>query len=171
MEDNSQKMNSIITFVKESGVEEKDVKTTSYNLYPRYDWLEGKRVFRGYELTSTLSIKIRDLDKISQLIDGAVKKGANQVGDIQFTIDDQEKLKDEARNKAIENAKERAQNIAKASGLKIGRVVNFSESSRGYYPVYDTAMKEMSGIGSAAPQVEAGSQEITVDVVLTFELK
>ena len=173
MEENAQKMNEIIKFVKDSGVDEKDVKTTAYYLSPRYDWLEGKRVFRGYELTSTLTVKIRDLAKISDIVDGVVSKGANQVGDIQFIIDDPEKLTEEARDKAIAKAKERAQSVAQTAGLKLGKIINFYESGvTPFYPVYD--MKEMSGLGGGtveAPQIEKGSQEITVEVTLTFELK
>lgn len=172
MEENAQKMNEIINFVKSTGVDEKDVKTRAYNLSPRYDWLEGKRIFRGYELTSTLVVKIRDLGKISEIIDGAVLKGANRVGDIQFVIDDPEKLKEEARNEAIANAKERANSIAHATGLKLGKIVAFSESTGGFQPVYDYYLKTAEGAGGApAPQIEKGSQEITVGVTLTFELE
>jgi len=172
MEENAQKMNEIIKFIKDSGVDEKDVKTTAYYLSPRYDWLEGKRVFRGYELTSSLAVKIRNLQKISEIIDGAVGKGANQVGDVQFVIDDQEKLKTEARNEAIANAKERAESIAAAAGLKLGKIVNFSESGTvPPSPIYYLEKEVGTGGAAPAPELEKGSQEIIIDVSLTFELK
>lgn len=173
-EENAKKMNEVIKFVKESGIDEKDVKTQSYQLSPRYDWIEGKRVFRGYQLISTLSVKIRNLEKISAIIDGAILKGANQVGDIQFVIDDPEKLKEEARLKAIENAKEKAKSIALATGLKLGKIVNFSETVPEVYPypVFREAELGMGGEGKLViPTIEKGSQEISVNVYLTFELK
>ncbi|MDP2864386.1 MAG: SIMPL domain-containing protein [bacterium] len=173
MTENAKITNEVIKFVKEAGIDEKDVKTQSFTLSPRYDWVEGKRIFRGYQLTSTLAVKIRDLEKISDIIDGAVLRGANQIGDIQFVIDDPEKLKEEARNEAIESAKEKAQSIAKATGLKLGKIVSFSEAvtPQDYLsPYYLEGMKEGVG-GGPSPEIEKGSQEIEVNVSLTFELK
>lgn len=174
MAENANKMNEVINFVKESGVDEKDVKTQAYFLSPRYDWVEGERVFKGYQLTSTLTVKIRDLEKISDIIDGVVLRGANQVGDIQFVIDDSDKLKEEARNKAIENAKVKAESVAKATGLKIGKILSFTEGTapEATIPIpYSLEEAKGLGAGTPAPEIEKGSQEITVSVFLTFELK
>lgn len=169
MAENAEKMNEVIKFIKESGVDEKDIKTQALSLSPRYDWVGGKRIFQGYELNSTLAVKIRDLEKMSDIIDGAVSKGANQVGNIQFAIDDPEKLKEEARIKAIENAKEMAQSVAKATGLKLGKIVSFSETSGP--DIFPYLLKEEVGGGGGAPEIEKGSLEIEVNVTLTFELK
>lgn len=172
MNDNAKEMNEIIKFIKESGVEDKDITTQRYYLAPRYDWIENERVLKGYEITSTLAVKIRNLDKISSIIDGAVSKGANQVEDIQFVIDDSEKLKGEARDKAIENAKQRAQSIAEATGIKLGKIVSFSETAgiENYPFPYYLESKDVSGAGEA-PQIEEGSREIKVNVSLMFEVK
>jgi hypothetical protein len=173
--ENTQKMNGVVKFIKDSGVDEKDIKTQSYSLSPRYDWIEGKRVFRGYELISTLAVKIRNLEKISEIIDGAILRGANQVGDIQFVIDNPEKLKQEAMKEAIKNAKERAQSIATISGLKIGKIVNFSEGvdvlpqSRPYF--FEKTAESAAADTAFVPAIEKGSQEIIVNVSLTFELR
>lgn len=169
MTENAEKMNKVISFIKESGVDEKDVKTQTFVLRPRYDWKRGTRIFRGYELTSTLAVKVRDLEKISDIIDGAVSKGANQVGDIQFVIDDPEKLKEEARLKAIKNARERAESVAKATRLKLGKIVSFSETSAPQ-PIPRVFYEAAGGEGEA-PEIERGSLEIKVNVSLTFELK
>lgn len=169
--ENAEKMNEVINFIKRSGIDEKDVKTQAYSLRPRYDFFEGRRILKGYELSSTLAVKIRDLVKISAIIDGAVSRGANQVGNIQFVIDDPEKLKEEARLKAIENAKERAQSVAEATGLKLGKIVSFSETSSPPPPIL-----RQFGLGgvleeTAAPEIEKGSLEIKVNVLVTFELR
>jgi hypothetical protein len=175
MAENAKKMNEVINFVKESGVDEKDIKTQAYYLSPRYDWIEGERISKGYELTSTLTVKVRDIEKISDIIDGAVLKGANQVGNIQFVIDDPEKLEEEARNKAIENAKTRADSISRATGLKIGRILSFAEGitpeASTPIPYYLEEAKGLGGETATSPEVEKGSQKITVNVSLTFELK
>ena len=173
MNDNAQKMNAVIKFIKDSGIADKDLKTTGYNLNPLYDWVEGKRIFRGYELTSTLSVKMRNLDKISDIIDGAVSQGANQVGDIQFVVDEPVKLQAEAREKAIQQAKEKAEAIAKASGLKLGKVISFSESAAPLdnYPQAVYLEKSYGAGEAAAPAVEAGSQEVQITVSLIFKVK
>jgi len=174
MTENAKIANDVVKFVKEAGIDEKDVKTQSFLLSPRYDWVEGKRIFKGYQLTSSLEVKIRDLEKISDIIDGAVSRGANQVGDIQFVIDDPEKLKEEARNKAIDSAKERAESVAKATGLKLGKIVSFSEAVAPQEypsPYYLEIGREEAAGGGISPEIEKGSQEIEVTVSLTFELK
>jgi len=173
---NAKITNEVIKFIKEAGIDEKDVKTQSFTLSPRYDWVRGERIFKGYHLTSTLAVKIRELEKISDIIDGAVSRGANQVGDIQFVIDNPESLREEARNEAINNAKEKAQSIAKATGLKLGKIVSFSESvvpiSQDYRSSYYLEMEEETGAGvKPSPEIEKGSQEIEVNVSLIFELK
>jgi len=173
MQDNSAKMNDIIKFIKSNGVDAKDVQTSGYYLNPRYDFQDGNRIFRGYDLTSTLSVKIRNLDTISAIIDGAVSRGANQIGNIQFIIDDEAGLKDQARTIAITQAKEKALQIAKDAGLTLGKIVSFSENdgtSTYPQPLYMDKGIAM-GQGGAAPAVEQGSQEISVTVSLGFELK
>lgn len=168
--ENAEKMNDIINFVKESGIDSKDMKTQVFVLTPRYDWIKRERIFKGYELTSTLAVKIRDLEKLSGIIDGIVLRGADKVGNIQFVLDDPEKLKEEARVKAIENAKEKAQSVAVATGLKLGKIVSFSETGV-LQPIPRYFNEAMRLEGDVAPEIEKGSLEIQMNVSLTFELK
>ena len=158
--------------MKESLVEDKDIKTTNYNIYPRYDWIEKiGRVFRGYAVTQTLEIKIRKIDKAGEILAGITKAGANQVGGVSFVIDDEEAAKRDARQKAIADAKTKAEQLAKDLGVKIVRLMSFSENGGNYpYPVYKS---EAMGIGGAepAPAVPAGENTVTVNVSLTYEIK
>jgi uncharacterized protein YggE len=103
MSQNTEKMNNIISFIKEQGVENKDLKTTSFNIYPRYDYdrtssiyPSGKRVLVGYEVIQQLEVKIRDLDKTGQIIEGAASAGANQAGNLQFIVENEDDLKKQA---------------------------------------------------------------------------
>lgn len=171
------KMNAINEYLKSFGVEKKDLKTTNYNLNPIYSYnpKDGKQNFDGYELTQTLSVKIRALDKAGDILGGVIDKGANNVSELRFTVDDSEALKAEARLKAIAQAKEKAQALAKAAGVKLGKVRAFNENSNNPtpYPTYYTrdmaaGMMESKAI---APTVEAGSQEITVDVSISYEIE
>lgn len=180
MAENTANMNAIISVIKSKGIKDKDLKTTSFNVYPRYEWQkeqaetwphsEGKRVLVGYEISQSLQVKIRDLNKMGEIIQGATDAGANQVGSLQFTIDDQDSLKKEARKEAIEEAKEKAEELADQLGIKLVRITSFSEG--GVVPrYYDYALKE-SAISSESPmpQIETGENKIEVSVSITFEI-
>jgi len=181
MSENTKKMNAVIDFVKGQGVEDKDVKTTSFNIYPRYEYQKveteiypyppGKRVLVGYEVTQSLEVKIRDMTKIGDIIQGATDAGANQVGDLQFTIDKQDELKKEARTQAIEKAKTKAKELTDQLGVKLVRIINFSESSviPYYYGLEKAAAP--SGVGGGAPQIETGENKIEVTVTITYEIR
>ncbi len=179
--ENTKKMNAVINSVKGEGVEEKDLKTTSFYIYPRYEWYEdetcippcpsGKRILVGYEVQQSLEVKIRDMTKIGDIIQGATDSGANQVGDLQFTIDKQDELKKQARDQAISKAKTKAKELAKQLGVKLVRVSNFSES--GILPYYYGLEKAApAGLGGGeAPQIETGENKIEVTISITYEIK
>jgi hypothetical protein len=175
---NTEKMNQIISFIKGQGVEDKDLKTIDFNIYPRYEWEEqskippypaGKRVLVGYEVRQSLQVKIRELTKIGEIIQGAADSGANQVGSLQFTVDDQDELKSQAREKAIEQAKEKAEELASQLGIKLVRITNFSES--GIVPRAYMLEESEAAIGAGAPEIEIGETKIEVTVTLTYEIK
>jgi uncharacterized protein YggE len=172
VKDNTEKMNKIISDVKNFGVEEKDIQTTQYTIAPEYNWTEARgRIFVGYVLTQQITLKIRDFEKIGSILDKATADGANSVGDLQFTIDDSEQIKQEARAKAIAQAKANAENLAKESGVKLGKIINVYEN---YYPIYSN---KAVGIGGGvvesvpAPVIEPGQQEINVTINLTYQVK
>jgi len=179
--ENAKKMNAVIDFVKSQGVEDKDVKTTSFNIYPRYEWYEpecltypcptGTRVLVGYEVQQSLQVKIRDMTKIGDIIQGATDAGANQMGDLQFTIDKQNELKKQAREEAIKKAKTKAQELASQLEVKLVRIANFSEgvSIPRIYGLEESVA--MGKGGEAAPQIETGENKITVTVNITYEIR
>ncbi|MFH1841465.1 MAG: SIMPL domain-containing protein [Candidatus Nealsonbacteria bacterium] len=185
LSENTEKMNAVINYIKEEGVESKDLKTTNFSIYPRYEWYDketcliyysscpssGKRVLVGYEVTQSLQVKIRSMEKIGSIIEGAVEEGANQIGDLQFTVDQEDDFKNEAREQAIEKAKEKAKNLASQLEVDLVRIVSFSESS--VYPIYysyDQALTKEGGVGGAAPEVETGENKIESTVNITYEI-
>ena len=180
--DNTNKMNALISFIKNQGVEERDIKTTSFNISPRYEWRESltcyppcpgnTRVLVGYEISQSLEVKIRDMLKIGETIQGATEAGANQVSNLQFVIDKQEEFKKQAREEAIKKAKVKAQELASQLGIKLIRISNFSEGvSTPFF--YD--MREAVGMGGAipapAPEIATGENKIEVTVSLTYQVK
>lgn len=170
---NNTKMNAVIAAVKKAGVEDKDVQTTMYNLQPVYDYTREGSVFKGYSLDQQVSVKIRNLDNINSVMDSATSAGATTVGSLSFTVDDMEKVKSEARVKAIEQAKQKAKDLAGQSGLKLGKLVNVSEGYFGGYPtpLYGMgAANAMDKASSIAPSIQTGQSEVTVSISLTYQI-
>lgn len=173
LNENAKKMNAVIEAVKESGVEDKDLKITVFNIYPRYNYLPetGRRVFAGYEVRQTLNLKIRNLEKISQIIEGATNAGANEVGNLTFTIDNQDELKKQARGEAIEKAKKKAQELARQLGVQLVRISGFYEGGQNFYPEsYATDRAIGLGGSESIPQIETGENKIEVSVSITYEI-
>lgn len=168
----NEKINQITNELKNQGIEEKYIKTINYSVYPEYNYQTGQKIV-GYNVNITLKVKIKDFEKINQVIDTATSLGANQIGNLSFTIDDErlEELKMEARKEAIKNAKKKAKEIAKVGNIKLGRLVNISESLTSPYPPVPIS-REM-GIGGTLEeketQIQPGETEITVSVILSYE--
>jgi uncharacterized protein len=175
-QESTNKMNSIISELKKLGIDEKDIKTSDYNLSPVYNWTEvrGQELI-GYEISQTLVLKIRDLNKIGDVIAKTTEQGANQIGDISFTIDDEFALKNQAREMAIQKAKEKAALIAAQSGMKLGSIKNVSEGSDAVpYPTYSNAKLDAAAGGKetlTAPAIQTGQNEIKIEVTLTYDVK
>ena len=168
-------MNSVNDELVKLGVDKKDIKTVSYYLSPNYNWTqtEGSKQ-EGYVLNQSVNVKVRDLEKVGDIIAKATSLGANTVGDLSFTVDDEEKAKDEARKDAIEKVKAKAKLMAEQAGFKLGNAVSYYEYApyddygKGGGVVYATS--EMGGGGSEVPQISAGEQEIQLTVSMSYRL-
>jgi uncharacterized protein YggE len=175
IKDNTKKMNAVMAEITKLGVDKKDIQTTSFYLNPKYNWTQDQGSIQdGYTLTQQVLVKVRDFAKIGDLLATTTKAGANMVGGINFTVDDLEKAKTDARTQAIAKAKEKAKEIAKQSGLDLGEVINYYEYQSNYYDYGKGgggyAMAEGGGSPSAAPIIEPGQQEVDLTVTLTFKL-
>lgn len=164
LKENTLKMNAISAFLKQQGVAKEDLKSTSLNIAPHYEYQTqgipvtfGKRILVGYEVSQSLQVKIRDFKKIGIIIKGATDKGANQIGNLRFTIDQPDELKMEAREQAIKQAKLQAKNIASQLGIHLVRITNFRENN--YFPRYYTGSDNAIPLANnqEVPKVEAGT--------------
>ncbi len=183
--ENTGKVNLAIDFVKSKGVEAKDIKTLNYNLDPRYQYFSCPRSLIeevkpcpppeiiGYKISQTVQVKVRDFIKIGDILSGVVEKGVNDVSQLSFTIDDPTKLQDEAREQAIVKAREKAKLIAKAGDFRVGRLLGIDEGDITPFYKYAPAVAESFDVGGAAPSptIESGSQEISVNVNLRYEIE
>lgn len=177
-------MNAAIDFLKKSAIAEKDIKTVNYSAYPKYSYENGgsetmiypprplKQVLVGYEVNQTVTVKVRDTEKAGAILDGLGKLKVSDISGPNFSIDDDNALKAAARKKAIDDAKAKAEILAGDLGVKLVRVINFSES--GNYPVYYAKGMDM-GIGGAessiAPDLPKGENKITSSVTVTYEIR
>jgi uncharacterized protein YggE len=171
--DSTTKMNAMIDALKALGIKDADIQTSNYSLQPKIDWSDNKQRVIGYTLSQTVNVKVRDLAKVGDVIESATSHGANQIYGVQFTIDDPTSIQDEARLKAIKEAQKKADALADAVGLHIVKVVSFSEAG-GFeppYPMQYAAGDLASAAKNVAPQIEAGSLDVKMNVSVTFEVR
>ncbi|MDD4332550.1 MAG: SIMPL domain-containing protein [Patescibacteria group bacterium] len=176
------KMNSIVKALKEAGISEEDVQTQNYTLSPQYDTIQGELKVGGYSTNQTVVVKVKDIvnnqDKVSKIIAIATKAGANQLGGVAFEPENVNDLKQEARVKAITDARNKATGIAGALGVKLGKVVGWWEntiSSPDYsgYSYYGGGIGGGGGgmAGGSVPSVPTGLREIIIEVNLNYKIK
>lgn len=169
-------INKISSETEKIGVDKKDIKTSEYSIYPEYDYRTGTGKITGYRVSAAITIKVRDLEKINSVVDSATANGANTVSGIQLTVDEdkQKELLQQARVEAIKEAKTKAESLASAAGISLGRIVNIQESQINQRPIPYMA-KEVSAVdmggGASNTNIQAGSTDITSSVTLSYETK
>lgn len=174
--ENTERMNNIISVLKvDFEIDEKDLKTSQYRISPKYSYENKQRNIVGYQVSQNLEVKVRNFDQIGNVISSSSYGGSNSISGPNFTIDDPEAYQAQAREKAIANAKEKAEVLVDQLGINLGPIVNYSEGSSGvpkYYYGYAESMSADMGIGGGeAPDIEAGSQEVSVTVNISYEIR
>lgn len=164
-------INRVSQALKQQGIDAKDIQTTNYNINPSYDYSGGTQRITGYSADTNLHVKVRNLDKVNEVIDSATDSGANSISGLNFSVDDKTKVEEEARQKAVEEAKKKAQAAAKIAGFKLGRIINYSENFQGGIRPFPLMMETSRAAGSPSTDVEPGSSEITVNVTLSYEIQ
>lgn len=169
---NTDVMNKLTEKVKALGVAKSDIQTTNYSIYPVYDYADGKQTIRGYQVSQSVTIKIRDLTKANAVLAIAGEVGANNVSGLQFTIDDRDAYKEKAREEALKKVAAKRDALAAALGVNMNTVVTYNEyevtGGNGYYKEAD-GMGGMGAGPASAPSVESGSNEVVMHVSVVFE--
>jgi uncharacterized protein len=170
---NNEAMKKVIAELKSKGIDAKDIQTTQFNMEPIYIYpKEGQPpVLNGYRAHNMAGVKVRNLDKLGEVLDQLVTSGSNQMNGISFDVSKAETLKDEARKEAMANALRRAKLYAQAAGAEVGDIVQISEDTiqHGPQPVV-FAKRAMAANAESAP-VERGSVELEARVTATWKLK
>jgi len=182
----TEKVNEIIAFLKGEGVDEKDIKTTDYSVYPQYDYLQeicregycppGRQELRGFQVSQTLTVKVRDTEQAGELLSGVGSRGVSQVSGLSFTVDDEDALNAEARAMAIEDARTKAEELASDLGVRLVRVVGFYENDYGYPTPYaygrgGVSMDAVMESKAVAPELPVGENKIISSVSVTYEIR
>lgn len=180
------KTNAALKALKDGGVADKDVKTTSYNINPHYEYQNyncttagycpsGKSVLTGYDVSQTIEVKVRDLKKAGALFATIGSLDVQNVNGLTFSIDDIDTVKAKARELAIENAKSKAKDLASQLGVHIVRVTSFYEPSDepAYYgrEALGGDMMVKNQAVAPTPQIPAGEQKIVSRVSITYEIR
>jgi hypothetical protein len=168
---NSRDTAKLIDAVKAAGVGSADVQTSGFSVYPRYadrnDDDAPPRI-AGYTVRNGVTVRVREVGKLGELLDAAVRAGANQIDGVSFTIDDDTILRDQAREGAVRDARRKADLYAAAANAKAGRVLAISEMSAEMAP---RPMMRMAAEAAPAPPIEAGSVELSAEVTVIFSLE
>ncbi len=172
-EEMNQAINKVNAGIKALGVPDTDIKTENFNINPNYDYTpDGKQNIIGYNGNVNVVVKVKQTDLANKVIDSATANGANQVGGVSFDTVDQTAAEEEARTKAIADAKMKAEKAAQAAGFKLGKIINYNEGfGGGVTPMYDARMLNAgSGAEKAPTQLEEGQNEVAVSVTLSYEI-
>lgn len=187
----TEKETAVLAFLEAQSIDKKDIKTESYSSYPKYDYgapcygnytsmgmpcRPSEPTITGYTVSEYISVKVRDIAKAGEVVKGVGAIGVNDMSGPNFTIDKEDELKAEARKMAIEDARAKAKTLSKDLGVRLVRIVSFSED--GAYPMmygaYDM-MKAESAMGGAvsnpAPTLPTGENKITSNVTITYEIR
>ena len=188
------KANAALAYIKSAGVADKDIQTSGYSINPQYEYQNavcptpqniqagespsgsisycppGRQVIKGYEVRQSTTLKVRDTKKAGELLAGVGEKGATEVSGLQFTFDDPTGVQEQARNKAIIEAKKKADILARQLGVSLVRVVAFAENGSSPMPMmaYNLAADSKAG---QAPQISTGENKLQSDVSITYEIR
>lgn len=183
----NQTINKITKALKDLGISESDLKTTNYDINPEYasnrpeplpnpegplETAANPNSITGYRVNVNLEVKVRDFQKINQAIDLSTANGANQISSLSFRVDDPQKFQNEARSKAIEDAKKNAASLASQTGISLGRIINISETgSSGIQSYLATEALKSAEDSNSQTQIQPGQTEIVSNVTLSYETR
>ena len=166
-------MKGLVNFLKEEGIEEKNLKTTRYNLSPKYDF-ENYNQIMGYSLEQTLEVRLKDFSKVGEIVAGLTRNGANEIKGLSFVLSDEaeKNLKKEARELAIADAYQNLENLKKSLNIKNVKLIGFSEDGNQpiTYQRLDATLQNEYLKSSISP-ILAGENEFVSNVYLVFELR
>ncbi len=168
--DASAAMAAVIHAMKNLDIESTDLKTSSFSTSEVYDYDVSPAVITGYRSSQTLTVKIRNTEIIEAVLDAGPANGATTVSSLRYEVDDETIVQQEARVEAMADAKQQAKQIAEAMGVRLGRVVSYSENVGGGYPMYYGLAGSMMDSAETKTTVEVGTEDVELTVYVTYSL-
>jgi len=170
---NTRAMQSLFATLKAAGIEDKDIRTSNFAVQPRYDRATDGRNMKlsGYNVSNSVTVKVRKIEDLGKVLDQLVASGANQINGIQFAVAKPEQALDEARKRAVDDARHRAKIYAEAAGVRLGNILSLSEGA-GYQPprpMVRATMAQAEGMAAEVP-IAGGEQSLSVDVTISWEI-
>ncbi|PSO45349.1 MAG: hypothetical protein BRC25_02480 [Parcubacteria group bacterium SW_6_46_9] len=176
----TEEINEIISYLKDQGVADEDIKTTSYDINPQYEYMEnegiprrpsGERQLIGYEASQRVQVTVTDISQAGDLLSGVGERGADDMSGLSFVVEDREALQQKAEVAAIENTRKKAQRLADALGVSLQRVVSYDQSG-GYTPKHrQLETDDVAADDPASPDMPAGESRIQQQVEITYEIQ
>lgn len=176
--------NRSIEYLESQGIEEKDIKTTAYNVYPQYDYITescipgvpcrgGRQELRGYQVSQSISVKLSDTAQVGTILGGLGELGVQNISGPNFEVDDIDAVRAEAREEAIAEAREKAKMLAKDLNVRLVRVVGFWEDNNPYYYAENRAYGLEGGYGGdmGVPSIPVGENEVMSRVNIMYEIR
>lgn len=167
---NSKALAGVVEKLKAAGVAEKDMQTNGFSVQPKYtDYGKTDKapVIDGYQVSNSITIKVRDMAKLGALLDAMVASGSNAINGVSFIVSDADKRSDDARKAAVADARRKAELYAAAAGVKLGKVLSMSEGGAAVpQPMY--RMAAMSA--EAMPPMLSGEETLSASVTIVYEL-
>ncbi|MBP6912029.1 MAG: SIMPL domain-containing protein [Candidatus Pacebacteria bacterium] len=178
--DATEKVNTALEAIRTLGVEDKDIKTTYYNVQPKYKygyyaWGVKENPITGYEVSQTTEVKISDTDKTGEFIAKLAELGITETTGPNFTVADEKSLQAEARKEAIDDAREKAESLATDLGVRLVRITSYYDNKDNGYPgvplygTMDAGMMTKSAVST--PEISTGENKITSQVTITYEIR
>lgn len=173
----SEKINAVVAGLREIGIEEKDIKTENVSTYPDYQYVHatGEQKLVGWVSSHTLSVKVRTLELVPNVQQLFADSKVTNVSGPSLSIDDTDALQLNARELAIIDAEEQAEILANQLGIRLGKIVSFSESNTGgFMPAMYAAREDMmmsAKVQNASAEISAGEQTITSNVSVTYRIR
>ena len=164
---------AVIDALKAQGVDEKDIQTTNYSIYPEYDYRNDAQTLRGYRVSNTVSVKVRNLDSAGAVIDAATAAGGDDtiVNNIRFDLEADGALITAAREAAWNDARAKAEQLAELAEVRLGKAVTISENSSASPPPIVYA-EERAGVAfDAATPIQAGESQVSVVITVQFAIE
>jgi len=176
VDDNKAKMTTLLDALKSLGIADKDIQTSNYSVYTERQPVpvpngKGDQGPVSYHVNNQVNVVVRDVNKLGDVLDKVVAAGANNIYGVNFSVADTSKLQADARAKAIEDAKSRAESLAKLAGVTLGDVMNVSEIIGGSGPIYGVMDSAKMGLGGGGAPIQPGELEVNMSVQVTFAIK